>query len=81
LPLGLQKDERLYRFATPKFFRWQSRLIRIGAKLTLFTGLFFVQEKRNWCEAMVIRTFEDLNLFRLPARSRFGEGRDFDIRI
>jgi hypothetical protein len=22
-----------------------------------------------------------LNLFRLPARSRFGEGRDFDIRI
>ena len=25
--------------------------------------------------------FEHLNLFRLPARSRFGEGRDFDIRI
>jgi hypothetical protein len=22
-----------------------------------------------------------LNLFRLPARSRFGEGRDFDIQI
>jgi hypothetical protein len=25
--------------------------------------------------------FENSNLFRLPARSRFGEGRDFDIRI
>jgi len=23
----------------------------------------------------------NLDLFRLPARSRFGEGRDFDIRI
>jgi hypothetical protein len=25
--------------------------------------------------------FEFLSLFRLPARSRFGEGRDFDIRL
>jgi len=25
--------------------------------------------------------FENSNLFRLPARSRYGEGRDFDIRI
>jgi len=25
--------------------------------------------------------FENLDLFRLPARSRFGEGRSFDIRI
>jgi hypothetical protein len=25
--------------------------------------------------------FENLDLYRLPARSRFGEGRDLDIRI
>jgi len=25
--------------------------------------------------------FENSNLFRLPARSRYGEGRDFDIRL
>jgi hypothetical protein len=44
--------------------------------ISLFSTFYdFIKQK-----SLEILNFEKLNLFRLPARSRFGQGRDFDIR-
>jgi len=41
--------------------------------------MFPIRNSKRFCfEHLRIRICD---LFRLPARSRFGEGRDFDIRI